>query len=565
MPIQSLVFVGQGSTLTSYGTLTAANGTSRLGAVFTFGNKTTTVESRIGVSFISSNQACANLDHDIPASMSFDDLVGATKKAWNDQVLSKIIARTNNATQLQLMYTMLYGAFLIPSNKTDENPLWNSVEPYYDDTFTLWDLNRCSTAMWNVLQPTFYEEYVRSLIDVFRYEGYMPDARSSFFNGRTQGGSNADNVLADAYIKGVGRGPGGRVNWTDGYAAMVKNAEVTPINNFDPQASDSSTKEGRGALPDWKKYGWITPTYSRAVSRAVEYAVNDFSLYQVASGLGNHADATKYLNRSAQWRNHWNPKVASLGFSGFLVPRNADGSFLAQDPLSCGGCYWSDPYYEALPWEYSFAAIHDVATMVNFSGGADTFTRRLDTFFQPGNNPPSATGTALFNYTLMNPSNEPDFTTPYLYHFVGRPDLSVQRSKFIANSYYSTGKSGLPGNSDAGAMETWWLWNTIGLYPITGQTTFLIHAPLFGMNVDLDAGKWLNITVSYTGGTGSSTTTGYQVQSLRVNGSDWKQSWATYSDLFAHGATMNFVLGKDYGGWFNGSALPPSPGQAGTV
>ena len=94
----------------------------------------------------------------------------------------------------------------------------------------------------------------------------MPDARSSFFNGATQGGSNADNVLADAYVKGVR----GKINWSDGYAAMVKDAEVAPPANNDPRDPTASTKEGRGALPDWIKYGFITTAYKRSVSRAVE-------------------------------------------------------------------------------------------------------------------------------------------------------------------------------------------------------------------------------------------------------------------------------------------------------
>ncbi len=94
----------------------------------------------------------------------------------------------------------------------------------------------------------------------------MPDARSSFFNGATQGGSNADNVLADAYVKGVR----GEIDWADGYAAMVEDAEFAPPNNNDPRDPTSSTKEGRGALPDWLKYGYITTAYGRPVTRAVE-------------------------------------------------------------------------------------------------------------------------------------------------------------------------------------------------------------------------------------------------------------------------------------------------------
>lgn len=171
---------------------------------------------------------------------------------------------------------------------------------------------------------------------MWRHVGFLPDARSSFWNGATQGGSNGDNVLADAYVKGVRGG----VDWADGLAALLTDADVVPPNNHDPRDPTGSTAEGRGALPDWLAHGYITPAYGRSVSRAVEYAVNDFAVYAVASGEGL-ANASTYLSRSRNWRNHWDPSVESLGFSGFLMPRTTSG-FIAQNPLSCGGCYWSD-------------------------------------------------------------------------------------------------------------------------------------------------------------------------------------------------------------------------------
>ena len=104
------------------------------------------------------------------------------------------------------------------------------------------------------------------MIDIWRHEGWVSDARSSFANGAVQGGSNSDNVFADAYIKGVR----GKVNWDVAFASMVKNAEVVPPNNHDPRDPTGSTKEGRGALPDWLEHGYITTKFSRSVSRAVE-------------------------------------------------------------------------------------------------------------------------------------------------------------------------------------------------------------------------------------------------------------------------------------------------------
>jgi putative alpha-1,2-mannosidase len=271
----------------------------------------------------------------------------------------------------------------------------------------------------------------------------------------------------------------------------------------------------------------------------------------VANGLGLQNDFQKYLNRSHNWRNHWNTNMTALGFSGFLGPRNANG-FLAQDPLSCGGCYWADYYYQALPWEYSFNAHHDLDTIIKYSGGADTFVKRLEMTFQPG----VYSGNGAFGNTIFNPGNEPSFTTPYLYNFVNRQDLAVQRSRFIAKSYYKPTPGGLPGNSDAGAMESWLLWNMIGLYPMTGQTTFLIGSPWFkDLTISLGGGgKTLSITTS--GGSEDA----YYVQSLKVNGEAWDKSWVSWYDVFAEGGSLDFVLGAEPKNWTTG-ATPPSPGS----
>jgi putative alpha-1,2-mannosidase len=384
-----------GSVLSPSGSAASTSWATAVGGLYTF--QSSVVSSRVGISWISNEQACQNLNNEIPGGTDFSTVVENTKTAWNSQVLSKITTTTTNSSNLQLLYSSLYFMNLLPTNQTGENPGWNSTEPYYSDIFTLWDLFRCSTALLHVLQPEVYEEHIRSMIDIWRFEGYLPDARSSNYNGRTQGGSNGDNVLADAYVKGVR----GQINWTDGYAAMVKDAEVTPPNTIppDPQAPDSSTKEGRGALPDWLAYGFITPTFSRAASRAVDYAYNDFGLYQVAKGLGVTNDAAKYLNRSRNWRNHWNPDLESIGYSGYIVPRNLT-DFIETDPLTNIG-YWSDPTYEASSWDYSWGDIHDMAKLVELMGGASTAFSRLETMFTVNANPNNPGG------IIFDSTNEP--------------------------------------------------------------------------------------------------------------------------------------------------------------
>lgn len=429
----SWTFSGNGTASRMYGDPSSVSGTARLGGVFTFTEPE--LKSRVGVSFISAAKSCQNLDDEITEETELESLVRTAQETWNSEVFDKVHITSTNPEDLRLLYSSLYGMFLIPSNRTGENPGWQSSEPYYDDVFTLWDTHRCHTALFHIIQPEAYEEFIRSLIDIWRFDGFMPDARSSNFNGRVQGGSNADNVLADAYVKGVR----GAINWEDGFAAMQTDAEVVPVNNFDPKANDSSTKEGRSALPDWLHYGYITPRFSRAVSRAVEYSTNDFGLHQVASGLDKVAEAATYLHRSRNWRNQWNPLATSHNYTGFLVPRLANGSFVPQDPEDCGGCYWGDAYYEDSSWIYSMNAIHDVAELKRKIGGDVRFVDRLNKIFELG---------------LFHAGNEPSFTTPYLYNFVdGEQWRSVNRSRYISG-LYSAGEAGLPGNSDAGAMES---------------------------------------------------------------------------------------------------------------
>jgi len=161
--------------------------------------------------------------------------------------------------------------------------------------------------------------------------------------------------------------------------------------------------------------------------------------------------------------------------------------------------------------------------------------------------PPFASATHLLTHCNR-------YNTPYLFNFIGRQDLSVKYSRHTAKSYYGIDSSGVPGNSDAGAMQTWILWNMIGLYPLTGQTTFLVGAPWFErLELDLGDGKTLLIT-----STGGNQDDGYYVQSLRVNGEDWDKAWVSWDDVFSQGGSLDFVLGSEPVRWANGT-LPPSP------
>ncbi|KAI0015442.1 alpha-1,2-mannosidase family protein-like protein [Xylariomycetidae sp. FL0641] len=534
----------------------------RIGALFEFPANATTIKSKVGISWVSTDKACQFLD-EIP-SWNVSAVTEQAKERWTSDVLSTIEISTANATQREMFYTALYHAHLLPSNRTGENPYWGSSgsgpeEPYYDDFYTLWDTFRCLNPLLTLIQPGVQASIVRTLIDVWRHERFMPDGRSHNFNGRVQGGSNADNVLADAYVKGLGKGSGA-INWTDGYAAMKTDAEMLPHNNFDVEDPTGSTKEGRGALDDWKAFGYVTPDHGRCVSRTVEYALNDFSLYQVALGEAPDEAAT-YLNRSAGWQKTWSANTTSLNFTGFLAPTYANGSIQEYDPLSCGECEWSSISYEGVPWEYTWTIPFDMATLIDMMGGPAQAEARLDTMFVPGLTGSDQGGNSA-GTTIFNPGNEPSFMTPFLYNYLagGRQHRSVARSREVVDRYYGTERWGIPGNDDAGAMSSWLVWNLLGLYPVATQPVYLVLAPRFE-NItmrlgDDGGGAVLRITAAGLGD-------GMYVQSLRVNGQPWDRSWVGHEDLVrpsGEDSSLEFELGAEPVQWDTGE-LPPSPGR----
>ena len=532
----------------------------RIGAIFSW-NTARTVKSKIGISHMDVETACKYKDTEIK-SWTLQDSVDASVSEWNKDVFSKIQVPTDksaNKTNLNLLYSSLYFMHLMPVDKTGENPLWESDEPAWDDFYTLWDIFRCTVTLYHLIQPARYTSMIRSLIDIWRYDGFMPDGRSGHYNGLVQGGSNADNVLADAYVRGLRDG----INWTDGYAAMVKNAEVIPFNTFSPLDQMGSVKEGRGALADWLELGYLSVDRStRSISRTVEYSLNDFALSVVAKGEAPD-DVEKYLNRSASWQRLWNKDVKSQGFTGFMAPRLSSGDFNLTDynPALCGGCEWDSITYEATPWEYSFTIPHDMTNLIKSMGGTKEFERRMDHIFIPGTSEQDLSANGAGITTLMNIGNEPDFATPYLYHYINHQHKSVNQTRALANQFFHNAPYGVPGNSDAGALNSWLIWSMLGLYPVVTQDTWLIASPWFDdIKVSVNGDKTLHITAKTSGDKNKLGYQGYYVQSVKINGKKWTKNWFTHDELMVKGGEIEFELGSKIVNWDSGD-VPPSPGH----
>lgn len=503
------------------------------GAVVRFPASARQVQLKIGISFLSSLKARQNAREGIP-HWSFSDTHRDVLQQW-ETLLERIdIAPDTPVAQRRMFYTGLYHTMLMPVDRSGENPLWADPVPYYDDFYAIWDTYRTSTPLITLIDPRRETDIVRSLINIWKRDGYLPDARSGNCNGRTQGGSNAEIVIADAFVKGLDG-----IDYEQGLQAMLKDATVPPGGNEEA--------EGRGGLVPYLQLGYIPYGIPRAGNRTIEYSFCDYAIATVAKGLGKEELAQRYLRQSGNWKNLWRADYEHEGVKGFILPRDAQGRWLDRVPYGHSEVqrptfvytpvtfegpwytpWWDMFFYEASSWEYSLSIPHDVPGLIEQCGGEEAFDHRLDTFFDKG---------------FFNVNNEPSFLSPCLYHWIGRPDKSSDRVLAIIDRHYNDSPSGLPGNDDSGAMSSWLAFHMTGLYPNAGHDYYLIHTPvLTATTFHLTEGKDFTIRAE-----GLSAKNRY-IQSATLNGQDYPCSTLRHADLTA-GGTLVLKMGPKPGHW----------------
>jgi predicted alpha-1,2-mannosidase len=514
------------------GAVAAAN-EGEVGAYATFDTSSDrTVLMKVGVSFVSPEKARANLLRETP-DWDFDAARRRAEGAW-EEALGKIKVEGGTEEQRRVFYTALFHCHYMPHDLAGENAWWDSGEPHYEDFYAIWDTFRTHFPLLTLIQPERQRDMVRSLVDTYRHTGWMPDSRIAGANGMTQGGSNGDVVVADAITKGV-RG----IDYAKAYEALVKNAEVE---------SPRPLYEGR-ALAEYKRLGYVSMNYPRSVSRTVEYAYNDFCVAQVAKALGKIEESRKYLARSKNWANVWSDETRSAR------PRFEDGRWLA--PFEAAHfypdkdfSYWDAPFYEGSGYIYGTYVPHDAQGLINRLGGDERFVGWLDAFFD---NPP--TREAGFRPGLYNHNNEPNFLAPFLYTHAGRPERTQERVRRILDTEYTTGRGGLPGNDDSGAMSSWYVWGAVGLYPNAGQPYYYIASPLFERStIALGGGRSFRIEARNVSGVN------LYIQSATLDGRALARAWLKHEEVAA-GGRLVLQMGPRPSAWGRGER-PPSISEA---
>ncbi|RFU24048.1 hypothetical protein B7463_g12286, partial [Scytalidium lignicola] len=507
---------------------------------------------RVGLSFISADQACENAESEIP-DFNFERVKRAAEIKWQKKlgVISTVPGGIDKDLEI-IFWSGFYRAMISPQDYTNENPLWNSTEPYFDSFYCIWDSFRSQHPFLTLVDPLEETRMVRALVDIYKHEGKLPDCRMSLSKGYTQGGSNADIVIADAYIKNLG----GDIDWDLAYEALVSDAEEEPL---------SWNVAGRGGLKSWKELGFIPfrdtqhqgqGLMTRSVSRTVEYAYDDFCIAEMAEKLGHMEDYGKYIARAGNWRNLFKEDQTSsiggvdTGFVGFLQPRRNNLTWEFQDPSFCSpllnmdSCYLDGgghETYEGSCWLYTFFVPQDMASLVTLLGGPSQLVERLHFLHESG---------------LLYMGNEQAFLTVFLYHYAGRPALSAERAHYYIPREFNNTITGIPGNDDSGAMGSFITLTMMGVFPNPGQDVYFIIPPFFE-SVSIrneQTGKIATIkNINFDPGYRN-----IYIQNATRDGNPWTKNWIDHS-FFAEGGVLELALGPEESTWGRKEGdLPPS-------
>ncbi|KAJ3768583.1 glycoside hydrolase family 92 protein [Lentinula raphanica] len=534
-----------------------------LGALFTFPpapeGTPTVILARAGVSFISSEQACANAEEEIP-DFDFDRVQAENRATWNELLGRIQVDTTNVSTEtIQLLYSAIYRTHISPADYTGENPKWNSTEPYYDSYYCNWDTYRTLYSFMALHDPMTFSRIVRGMIDIQKHEGWLPECRGATAMQFIQGGSNGDPILGEFFVKFSNQAAALNVSADDLYTALLADAELQPPNwNLQGRQADA-----------WKQFNYIPQDMfdagganTKQVSRTLEHAFGDFAISQVAKILGKTDDAAKYSKRANNSFNVWNPDITvpgAPGVAGMMQPRFKNGTFNFTDPRHCSihdpemaTCFLNaanrDGFYESSPIVYSQYVPHDTAQLIQLQGGTDSFVSRLD---------------FIFNQSYFDVTDEPSMQIPYMYHYANLPGQSTQRSRQVIAESFNTSVNGLPGNDDSGAMASYTAFYLAGMYPLPATRQLLLASPffpsisffnpLFNSTTTIKANGFEGNPADGTGGK-------VFVKNVTVNGEPYKSNCFLEWDVFTNGSVVELTLTDDINVTCGtgSEALPPS-------
>ena len=528
-----------------------------------------TVSVRVGISYVSVENARANLAVEQPSGRTFDDIRQKAHEAWTT-ALRRIEIEGGTARERKIFYTALYHSLLHMNLASDTNGDYRGFDgkvhrvrpPQHAQyaNFSGWDVYRAQVQLVALLDPKVASDMGQSLLNQAAQNGGIWD-RWTHNTGAThvmEGDPSAPTIAAfvafganDFDVKGA-------------LASLAKAARVPTQLDLSADGCRIMCPGQRGSLDKWLALHYI-PTQSNTWGGAgatLETVTADFALAQLAGRLGDEAASREFLSRSDYWRNVFNPQpriVAPLVRGnapppppeqpvpgGYIQNRNEDGSWPALTPSASVG------FAEGSSVQYTWMIPFNVRGLFDAMGGDAKALARLDAFFKRSDGSWALRGAGGLHAQM---SNEPSIGTPWLYLFARRPDRALDTIRQTLETLWSDTPSGIPGNDDLGTMSAWYVFTAMGIYPYyPGRADMLLSAPLFERATIRRANGRTIVIETAGAGPGA-----FHIAELKIDGRPSTRSWVGES-LVNGGGRLSFTLSTSATGTWGAGAddVPPS-------
>ncbi|GAB3757150.1 GH92 family glycosyl hydrolase [Spirosoma pomorum] len=488
------------------------------------------VQARVASSFISLEQAERNLGE--IGNDNFETVKEKAKQAWNTE-LKRVAVEGGSVEQMQTFYSCLYRSLQFPRKfyEMDANnkvvhysPFNGQTLPGYMFTDTgFWDTFRALFPFLNMMYPTLNSHIQEGLVNTYKESGWLPEWASPGHRP-VMIGSNSASIVADAYLKGA---RGYDINTL--YEAVLKNSEnAGPISTL-----------GRAGVDYYNKLGYVPydVKINENAARTLEYAYDDFTIYQLAKALKRpQAEIDRFAKRSQNYRNLFDPEHK------LMRGKNQDGQF--QKPFN--PFKWGDAFTEGNSWHYTWSVFHDVEGLIGLMGGRKAFVGMLDSVFVV---PPifddSYYGSVIHEIRemqIMNMGNYAHGNQPiqhmtYLYNFAGEPWKSQYWVRDVMDRLYKPTPDGYCGDEDNGQTSVWYVFSALGFYPVCPATDqYVVGTPLFKKaTLSLENGKKLVINAP------DNSAQNRYVGKLKLNGKNYEKNWLSHAELM-QGGKLEFKM-----------------------
>ncbi|MDH7444874.1 GH92 family glycosyl hydrolase [Aquimarina sp. 2201CG14-23] len=424
----------------------------------------------VGISAVDEKGALKNLEKEI-GSKTFDQVKKDAEDTWENQLRKIVIESTNNDYKTNF-YTSLYHSMLAPNMYQDVDGRYRGMDlkihqnanfDYYS-VFSLWDTYRATHPLYTIIEQDRTNDFINTFLAKYDEGGIMPiwDLAGNYTHCMI--GYHAVPVIADAYLKGI-----------KGYDAE-KAFEAMKY---------SATRDKLG-LQSYKNFGYIpVEEESESVSKTLEYAYDDWTIAQMAKALNKPEDVKEFTKRAQYYKNVFDPSTK------FMRGRYRNTWFSPFDPYEV-----NFNYTEANSWQYSFYVPQDISGFITLLGGKKTLEKQLDTLFSANSN---TSGSHQVDITGLigqyAHGNEPSHHMGYLYNYVNKPHKTQEKIHQILTELYTNTPDGISGNEDCGQMSAWYIFSSLGFYPVTpGSNDYIIGTPLFDKaTIHLENGKEFTI------------------------------------------------------------------------